>query len=613
MSTIKHQCPSCDGNLIVDSDKQLYRCISCGSTYDFDYFREEKLHDMGETHLSRDEFAAAVDTYNLILENEPHDFLALRGLMLAAANLNDVDELTRVGEAKHFAYNSKIVSKVLANAAEEDKEYFNEFGKIYADKKNLIRRNREIEELNRKRERTEAASRFDGDARYDYYFKGKYGALIHPVEMFISVWGAALFCIFLAVCFVAVFGRDDFAGSVLFVSIVAGISLLIAALFNFGKVLPQLKELKEVEDEIKELDAEAKLLGDRVLVLAAEARSLANDLRRSIDNFIKKDSLIEKDSIKKEPIKKPVSEISTIKKHQCPSCGGRLKIDSDKQMYHCSFCGSTYDYEYFREKRIHEAGETYLARGEFMATADAYEFMLKKDPHDFFALRGLMLAASRLTDMSELDREDEEGKFSYDSQMARQAIENALDEDKEYFKEFANVYSEKKKLAEYTEELEALRDKKDKITSYIMQNNIKRNDYYLGPKSGPKAPPKASFIILSIVSVFWFFLALIFDVGLIGAVIAGEEYYVVLLVLGIIHTSSFLAVLGYNFIVIAPKMIKLRKLDKDNAALFVESGEMDSKINALESEIKKLSGGIRRTIHDFVRKDRAIVEQRSYR
>ena len=64
---------------------------------------------------------------------------------------------------------------------------------------------------------------------------------------------------------------------------------------------------------------------------------------------------------------------------------------------------------------------------------------------------------------------------------------------------------------------------------------------------------------------------------------------------------------------IAPKMIKLRKLDKDNAALFVESGEMDSKINALESEIKKLSGGIRRTIHDFVRKDRAIVEQRSYR
>ena len=41
--TTKHQCPSCGGYLNVDNDKQMYRCASCGSTYDFDYFREEKL------------------------------------------------------------------------------------------------------------------------------------------------------------------------------------------------------------------------------------------------------------------------------------------------------------------------------------------------------------------------------------------------------------------------------------------------------------------------------------------------------------------------------------------------------------------------------------------
>ena len=52
--------------------------------------------------------------------------------------------------------------------------------------------------------------------------------------------------------------------------------------------------------------------------------------------------------------------------------------------------------------------------------------------------------------------------------MARQAVENALDEDKEYFREFANVYSEKKRLAERTGDLVALRDQKDKITSLIM-------------------------------------------------------------------------------------------------------------------------------------------------
>ena len=91
MSQIKkQQCPSCGGNLFDDSEKQMYRCISCGSSYDYDYFREEKLHGMGETYLSRGESKAAIDAYRLILQNNPHDFAALRGLMLAAAYLKDM-------------------------------------------------------------------------------------------------------------------------------------------------------------------------------------------------------------------------------------------------------------------------------------------------------------------------------------------------------------------------------------------------------------------------------------------------------------------------------------------------------------------------------------------
>ena len=94
--------------------------------------------------------------------------------------------------------------------------------------------------------------------------------------------------------------------------------------------------------------------------------------------------------------------MSNIKKHQCPSCGGNLSVDNDKQMYRCTFCGSTYDYEYFREEKMHELGETYLSRGEFMAAADAYKFTLKKNPHDFLALRGLLLAAAHVKDMDDL-------------------------------------------------------------------------------------------------------------------------------------------------------------------------------------------------------------------
>lgn len=602
MSTIKHQCPSCGGSLIVDNDKQLYRCPSCGSTYDFDYFREEKLHDMGETHLSRKEYAAAVDAYNLILENDPHDFHALRGLMLASAYLNDMDGLIRVGEAKYFRYDPKIVSRVIKSASEEDKEYFKAFGKIYSDKKKLIDRNRELEELVRDRDRTEAASRFDEDERYDYYFTGKNGSLIHPLQMFINAWVGALFAIFLAFCFMLVFGMEDISGSLLLIAIVAVLSIAFACVFNFTKVLPQMRELREVENEIRELKAEAKVLGDKAMVLEAEVRDLADELRKSIKDFVEKDSLIVKDSAKK-----PVSEFSKIKKHQCPSCGGSLRIDSDKQMYHCTFCGSTYDYEYFREERLHEAGEKYLARGEFKATADAYEFMIKKDPHDFLALRGLMLAAARLTSMSELDLEDEEGEFSYDSQKVRQAIESAQDEDKEYFKEFANVYSEKKRLADKNADLKALRDEKDRITSVIAHNNVSRKDSYLGDNSGPKV----SIIIISIICGIWFFVALFFVMGLIGAITANASgaAFETFLVLTVIHVSIFLGLLIYTLVSLVPKAVKLKRLDKSNTPLYVEAGKVDEKINALDSEIQKLSAQSRRTIHNFVKKDRAIMNE----
>ena len=35
--------------------------------------------------------------------------------------------------------------------------------------------------------------------------------------------------------------------------------------------------------------------------------------------------------------------MSSIKKHQCPSCGGSLRVDSDTQMYRCTSCGSSYE------------------------------------------------------------------------------------------------------------------------------------------------------------------------------------------------------------------------------------------------------------------------------
>lgn len=142
--------------------------------------------------MSRKEFETVVEAYRLSLKTNPHDFYALRGLMLAAAFLKDMDGLVHADEAKSFSYNPIIVNEVIDCASEEDKEYFKKYAKLYADKKRQIDCNREIVSLCRDRERIETAMRLTEDTRRDYYIKAGKGRW-HPKAYFIFGWCATAF------------------------------------------------------------------------------------------------------------------------------------------------------------------------------------------------------------------------------------------------------------------------------------------------------------------------------------------------------------------------------------------------------------------------------------
>ena len=593
MSKIKNnQCPSCGGNLIDDSEKQMYRCTSCGSSYDYDYFREERLHSMGETYLSRGEVKAAVDAYRLILEKAPHDFIALRGLMLAAAYLKDLDGFARISDARHFSYDSGLAGEVFDAASEEDKEYFSEFGKIYVNKEKQIGLNSEIKSLRQERERIEAKIRFTDNTRYEYYFETKHGQH-SPITIFILIW-----------CFTGYFGISSIIGSFgmnsavmdAFLAIIGVLFLLVGICVNFFFVYPRMKAIRMIDAEVKELNVESDRTAEKIKALEAEVEELSDDIRKAVRDFVKKDRLITKDSVKEQ-----VPEFGKIKKHQCPSCGGSLRIDSDKQMYLCTFCGSTYDYEYFREDRVHEAGKTYLSRGEFMATTEAYEFMLKKDPHDFLALRGLMLAAAHLTDMSELDQVNEE--FSYDSQKVNQVLENASEEDKKYFTEFAKVYAEKKSQLDHTEEIEALREEKNRINSVITQNNT-------GVKGETRYDLMTGYIAMWICTAFFILLTIVFAKDLIEAYVSNSDNVSTNLAFVLFFGAISLVLFVFTNLSHFIDSRKMKKREKANAELYAEVRKLDDKIRKLENESSKHTSDIRRFTHDFVGKDKLIMRDK---
>ena len=587
----KRQCPSCGGNLIDDSEKQIYRCSSCGSSYDYDYFREEQLHEMGETYLSRGEVEAAVDAYRLILKKAPHDFLALRGLMLASAYLKDMDGFSRIGDAKHFSYDPKLVGEVLDSASEEDKEYFSEFRKIYVNKQKQIDC-REIKSLHRECESKESFIRLTDNTRYEYYIDSKNGKQ-SPKPLFISVW--ILTALGSVPNLIRALGSIEEGGVSAFFAVVGGLALLIGLGINYLILYPRIKMIKKIDADIINLKNDLEATLKKIRELETESEKLSDDIRKAIRDLIRIDRQIVTDSVKEQ-----VPEFGKIKKHQCPSCGGSLRIDSDKQMYHCTFCGSTYDYEYFREGRIHEAGETYLSRGEFMATTETYEFMLKKDPHDFLALRGLMLAAAHLTDMSELDHVNKE--FDYDSKIVSQVIENASKEDKEYFTEFAKVYAEKKRMFDCSEEIETLLEEKNKIDSTITQNNKAGlgDVRYLDDDN-------TAFIVIWVITAILMLLTIVFAKYMIDDYSSNPDSLDTDLPLVLSFGGITLFFLIFNNLSYFFSMRKIKKMQKANSELYDEVNKIDDKIRELENESSKRSGDIRRFIHEFVRKDKLIM------
>ncbi len=135
--------------------------------------------------------------------------------------------------------------------------------------------------------------------------------------------------------------------------------------------------------------------------------------------------------------------VSNMKKHSCPSCGGQLRVNQDGQMYECPFCGVTYDYEYFREDDVLSRASQFLRNGEWVAATDAYDFLLTKEPHNFEALLGKILAAAhmkRQEDMSniELFRSIDYAKVK---DCTSQALRDTDSTHKEYFEKVQELFA----------------------------------------------------------------------------------------------------------------------------------------------------------------------------
>ena len=124
-----------------------------------------------------------------------------------------------------------------------------------------------------------------------------------------------------------------------------------------------------------------------------------------------------------------------IKKHICPTCGGNLNVNVERQMYECPYCGGTFDYDYFREENVLGIAAQALTNNEFTSAGSAYDFMLEKEPDNFEALRGKALIEMDITKIDDIRSLDLYSKINYETTYGEidRAIESSKPGDREYF------------------------------------------------------------------------------------------------------------------------------------------------------------------------------------
>lgn len=94
MSLLKsYTCSKCAGVLMFDSDQEFFDCPFCGNRFDAVDFHEDEIMAQAGESLKEGAFSSAKEKFCSILEKDPSDFEALKGLILCDMKASDVESL----------------------------------------------------------------------------------------------------------------------------------------------------------------------------------------------------------------------------------------------------------------------------------------------------------------------------------------------------------------------------------------------------------------------------------------------------------------------------------------------------------------------------------------
>lgn len=470
MTVLKsYTCSKCGGVLNIDSDQEFFDCPFCGNRYDEFDFHEDELFAQAEESLRQKAFPNAREKYKTILEKNPGNFEALRGIVFCETGISSLDDIKTPEDFGKCYLDAakKAITDAISAADSKGTEYFKSFAGLisaykaykvnYDDSKALSSpSNRQY--INRRLD--EKRERLLGDAKD-----------AHPGPYILGfICGAVMIII-------GIVGGDDSG-----ISIAIGMGVIILLLISLGIV----KQNKSNADAIpRSVESKYESLKNQV-------ESHKNEYFRKLTALQKLESSAREERLKKEAqnelVEGPKADYSAAKVDasetiECAKCGALLNLDKEKRVYRCDSCGVAYGVSLFFGLPWEKALDA-MNSGRYDDAKQRFSNALLVEPSNFEAYLGIILCEGKWAKVSDIDESSEMDTDTSRSIFAliRKAKTQISEADQAYFDELWKLISKLKKLSENNKKLQSNKDELKSIISKHIRLQQERQEYdYIGP------------------------------------------------------------------------------------------------------------------------------------
>jgi len=382
MSDLKsYTCAKCGAVLSVDKLEGQMACPFCGNEFDYVDFHRDELLLQAEECLSRGAYEPAKEKFNKVLENDPTDIVAYRGLILCAGKVqstNDMrDRYDQVSSDLNAIY--KIVASAKEHVTQEDAEYLDnlvclfEIPKVY---KNIRTRKENTVVLEKKRDLQLEVNNERDDI------------IARAILISIVVLMGLLVLLAASINDVDIEGF----GHIILLAPIIGIVALIVFLY------------KKFSTDVVNIPDRSSSLSDKMEYVEEKHLEIFNEVLEYETGFKNRP----KKKVLKRAAKKKETEAAAEATESaiiCAKCGGFLSLSSARQFYECNSCGVSYGKYLFFGDLMANAVKA-MNMGEFDEADQILSHRLTADPKDFDALFGRFLCAGKWKSLKDIDIND---------------------------------------------------------------------------------------------------------------------------------------------------------------------------------------------------------------